>query len=94
MIGNSGTRRSDENSPDLLHIAGISPSSNDHTDGTIWSLVGASYQAPGGVVEDGTHSDLHVGITGDGLLKESSNVLTFDSRADETFGPAGKIRTG
>ena len=65
--------------PDLLDIAGIGAGANDHPDGTVRPLVGASNQATGGVVEDRAHSDLHVRIPGDRFFQESSHVFTLDS---------------
>ena len=44
-----------KDSPDLLDIAGIGASSDDDANGTVGSLVGASYQAACRVIEDRAH---------------------------------------
>ena len=73
--------------PDLLDIAGIGAGANDHPDGTVRPLVGASNQATGGVVEDGAHVDLHVAPLVQGLVQQGHHILAFDPLAVEALSP-------
>ena len=75
----------------VLEVAGIGPSPDDHSNPTLWVLPSTGHEASRGVIQDGAHLDIDITSPGQSLSQQLDNILPLHSGTFETFGPVGQF---